>query len=895
MPRTRRSLRTTALALLTTLASTTAMADPEEAPLTLRPDNTVIIDGTTYAGRYLQWALLKCVAKTVDADAYELRAKPERDRSASPAFPLYRAREADQAPADRNVIAFGNTSYLSDADRTKVKENPGAILMRREGNVVIVAGRTPHDPWEGEMAVMSLLLNRVCGIRFYAPDPLWWSMPEGNEVVVHALDEFQEPAFAKTTWPGAWWPNYPHRWNRINRPLSEGADLKAGHSIVGYFKPEKYYDQYPQLYEMKRGKRPRPTGQAWNPCLSAKELPDIAMPEIRERMNNKRRPTYLSFGVMDCKFDCHCDPCQASVKQHGGSYSNLYYTFLNEVARRCQKEFPKLYLTSYIYSNVRRPPVDMKIEPNIVVDYVSKSYRWVDPEWARRVQKGILSWASLGAGWVIHDWSFGGITPRAYTRQFAQFLQWGKQHGMKGLYIEWSHYDNWVLDGGRYWIMRQLESNPYQNVDALWRQYCDDMYGSASETMYRFFQHFADKYTYADNYCHLEDWPKREFALYTEKDLDYQRTLIERARAATTGNPTITRRFDELRAFFRQHELWVRAVAEPSRLAHRYTDDETVNKAALAFYLNDDGAKLEEAIDCYREMHETDDPGTRKVYQKFEFLPAYAYNYSRGLGQILRPIKRQALAEVDLVAAGPETPKRLVDACHRILRSHLLDNSPQDSVKRIEGLLEKALWVPTRAKLPAFDGNLDDAAWEGTTELKDFSIRAVLLPSRHKARGRIMRVGDRLVVGLKCDQVGPIWASTPPETETGTRIWRESSVEFMFGPVGAEKVGRRFPFAQYIVNAKGAWRGFAMAEGNREGVTVAVRLDQEAGHYTIEAAFPLKAEGYDFTGEKVLSFNLMRNVYNADTDKALEIIGWAPIFYTARNAESRGLVFLGSQ
>ena len=157
-----------------------------------------------------------------------------------------------------------------------------------------------------------------------------------------------------------------------------------------------------------------------------------------------------------------------------------------------------------------------------------------------------------------------------------------------------------------------------------------------------------------------------------------------------------------------------------------------------------------------------------------------------------------------------------------------------------------------------------------------------------------MRVGDKIVFGLRCDQVGPIWSSTPPEVETGTRIWRESSVEFLFGPVGAKKVGRKFPFAQYIVNAKGAWRGFAMAEGNREDVKGAVRLDEQGSHYTIEAAFPLKAEGYDLTGERVLSFNLMRNVYNADTDKALEIIGWAPIFYTARDAESRGLIFLES-
>jgi len=207
-------------------------------------------------------------------------------------------------------------------------------------------------------------------------------------------------------------------------------------------------------------------------------------------------------------------------------------------------------------------------------------------------------------------------------------------------------------------------------------------------------------------------------------------------------------------------------------------------------------------------------------------------------------------------------------------------------------MLGKAAWVPVGKELPTFDGNLDEPAWQGTVALTDFTQRAVLLPTKHRSHGRLMRVGDQLVIGLHCDQLGPIWADTPAEVETGTRIWRESSVEVMFGPVDTEGMAARFPFAQYIANAFGAWRGFAMAEGNREGAEVAVRLAKEKGYYVIEIALPLKADGYDFTGEHVLSFNFMRNTYNADTDKAEEISGWAPIFYTARDAESRGLIFL---
>ena len=881
------SVGITALAL----AVGAAVAADEPVPLVLRGDNAVIVDGTTYAGKYLQWALLKCVAKAADADQYEPGRKPRPDRAASKAFPLYTARQAGQLRGGRNVIAIGKTPHLTDADRARLKEHVGAVVMRRDGNVVIVAGETPHDPWQGEMAAMSLFLNRVCGVRFYAPDPLWWSMPPKPEVVVGNLDVFHKPHLAKTTWSGAWHANYPHRWDRLNKSVSGGSTLRANHALAQYFPPRKYYHKSPQIYEQKGDKRPKPQGGAWNPCLSAKELPDVALAEIRERLRKRPGTRYLSFGVMDCKFDCHCEACQASVRRHGGSYSNLYYTFLNEVARRCRKEFPGLCLTAYIYANVGRPPEGMRIEPNIVVDYVSKTYRWVDPAWARAAQRDILAWARLGAGWVVHDWSFAGLTPRAYTRQFARFLQWGCQHGMKGLYIEWTHYDAWYLDGARYWIVRQLETDPYQDVDALWRQYCDDMYGAGGEHMYRLFQHFADKHTYADRYCELEDWPKREFALYTEDDLAYQRTLIAQAREATKDDAAVRRRFEQLLPWFRRHELWVQAVGEPSRLAHRHQGD-GVNDAALAFYLGDDGTKLERAIASYRTMHETDDPAARKLYQQFYLLPAYAHNYSRGLGQILLPIRRQALAGVDLMKAGERTPQRLLERSRELLRKHLPPTYRRESLRRIESLFEKALWVPRATTMPELDGRLDDAAWRDAAELKDFTIRAVLLPSRHQTSGKVVRVGDRLVFGLRCQQAGPIWASTPPAIETGTRIWRESGVEFFFAPVEAEAVGQPTPKAQYIVNALGAWRGFGLAEGNRENVNVAVRLDKEAGRYVIEAAFPLKAKGYDLAGERVLSFNLMRNVFTSDSFHAIEILGWAPVLYTAHRADSRGLLFL---
>ena len=863
-------------------------------PLVLTPQNTVIFGERGYAAPLLQYYLIKFVAGAKDAEKYRPFVEESRgtDRSASEAFPLYETKDAAKLPQGRNIIAVGRTNHLTPADREQLSATKGAMVVRRRGNVVIVAG-DPRNPWGAPVSAVRTFLDRCAGVRHYAPEDLWVSRPASSEIKIEALDIFQRPFFAKTafSYPGKALAARNRCWGIINAPLSTGAQLRASHTIIRYCDPKKYYAAHPEIYEMKGGKRPRPQGTAWNPCLSAKALPQIAMEEVRLLMASKRQPTYLSFGVMDCAFDCDCPECRASVKEHDGSYSNLYYTFMNQVARQCQKEFPGLFLTTYIYSNVRRPPVDMKIEKNIVVDSVIKSYHFVDPAWLRHEMDRIRAFSDLGASWITHDWCFSGVSPRSYMRQYANFLQWAAQNGMVGIYVEWSGDEAWYLDGCKYWILRQLMSNPYQDVDFLWRQYCDDMYGAGGEAMYRLFRHFADKYVYSDQYIRRADIPRQEFCMYTKEDLDYQRALIRKAEALTQGDPLIRERFKLFNRYFRGHELFAEACGEIARIDYRHSvlqKRTDLNKEALAWYVNERGDRITRAIEYY-DKQRTLPPDSNGLSTQLGGPPSFINNYSRAMGRILQAIRRQAMQGLDLNRTDQRGVQGVVAACRRVLRQNLPKQHVPARVALFDSMLAKVMWLPTAPTLPRFDGDLSDAVWREAAELKDFTIRDTFRPSRHKSSGKVMRVGDKLVVGLRCDQQGPIWARTPPEIHTGTRIWRESGCEFFFGPV--PQAGEKPETAQYIVNALGASRGFRQAKDNRDGVRVAVRQDKQGGYYVIEAAFPLKAKGYDFTKQRVLTFNIMRNIFSRDSFAAEELIGWHPIFYTAQNVESRGLLF----
>ena len=897
--------RTAAVLIAAILSCITAHGE-DETTLTITGENTVIVSyGESYAAAWLQYYLIRCVGKHPDAMDYSCYRQYEKgeariDRGAAPVFPIVKA---DAIPEGSNVIVVGTAKhlpeeFLSAADKANLLSRPGTVLVARRGHVILLA-KNSTNPWE--FGHITTFLDRVCGVRLYAPgdpgqskDELWLSMPTANSVEIARLDILRKPYFAKTTWSsGGYQRNV--EWLRMNGSISEGQDLRASHTITAYFDPETYFATQPELFPMgKNGVRSQPIGGAWNPCFGDPALSArVAMDEVREIMKKNTRG-YLSFGVMDTAYECQCEPCQASLEAHGGNAANLWYDFLNRVAKVCQTEFPDLYLTSYNYSNIGIP-TGMKVEPNIVVDNVIKSYHIVDPKLFEAEKRGILEMASTGASWVTHDWDFSAVTPRIYSRQYAALLQWGAQNGMLGAYTEWSGSEYWYLDGARYWVNRQLLSDPYQDVDALWRTYCEDMYGVAWEEMYKFYDMFAQKHVASDHYYSRADWPREEAAGFTIAEVAAQRTLLETAIQLTRDEPLIQRRLSAVMRYFHAHELLVQATGEPARLYHQYTrlqGGTGINLKALAFYVNDDGRKLVE-FDEYYDNARTIAPDSNGEDKNSSLRFSYRNNYSRALGTIIQAISADAMSGIDVNTATAEDVSVVLTRARALFRKSLPAEYDWQRANDVEALMEKFLFVPRRDTMPTIDGSLAEPAWKDAAVLTGWSMADLLTPSAigNRTEGKMMRVGDHIVFGIVCHQPRGIWAETPADRFTGTRIWREAGCEFFLGP--APTKGESGEYFQYIVNALGSYRGFQKATDNREGVKCAVDWNTEENTYTIEVAFPLHVEGmYDYRQAKAFSFNIMQNPFEANTFNSPERIGWSPIFFTAHKPESRALIII---
>ncbi len=849
-------------------------ADDSTKKLTITPDNTVILDNSKNAGVYLQRYLAKFLGGGKEAT-----------------FPLLREKADTAIDEEKVILAVGKTRFLMPEDQERLEKSPGAILLKRQGNVIVIAGTPFGDPWQGNFTAISEFLTTVAGIRFYAPGDLWVSHPKDGQFEIGQLDLFRKQYFPSSQVSP---PANPRNeeWIRMNQN-GKRMTINTTHNLAHIFPPKEYGETHPQIYEMRHGKHVIPVNEgrikAWQPSLVAPELPELTMKYIREQMKATPERKYISLGMMDVHFNDESPAAQESVRKRG-NYSMLYWSYVNEVARRAAKEFPGLYITGFSYVNAGGVPKGLRFEPNVAVKYVTKSYRYQEGNVFDSETRAMKAFSDAGAKFLIHDWSFGGVSPRSYTRSLARFLQWGAAHGMIGTYFEWSDGQNWYLDGPRYWMLMRLISDPFADVNQLLKTYCDDMYGAGSEAMFQFFSHFEDKYAYAHETIELMDFPRQEFALYGPDDLRYQHDLLKRARALTLADPQIQQRLDLVDRYWLAHQKFAEATYEPvkRRAEFRRSGQQGLNRELLKFYATDDRSRLRDALDYYRTKRTIppDIPSRGEILRAMDI--AYTATYSQPLAEQLRVIRTLSTQEVPEGAA--DRTKALNNASARILRE-ALPGVPAHQVKELERLISKNLEVPVSSSGPELDGDLSDPVWREAAILDGFTVMNVLDTPVEATRARMLRFGDHLYLGIECEQKGgEIWAATSKDTPAGTRIWAESGVEAIFGPVNGPE-GKAPPFAQYVVNANGAFRGFVEAADQREGVAVASRLDKANGRFVIEVRLPLKGPMYDYSKLRELSFTLIRNVFYKDSYSSVETSAWNPMFLTGRSIESRGTLY----
>ena len=251
---------------------------------------------------------------------------------------------AGKAAAGGVTIHVGRTPFVEGLGLDLTKLDREGFAIRIAGRDVVLAGRTAL----GSRHAVHTFLERFCGVRWYFPGPLGTVVPKRDAIMLAETDVREEPAFRAryfTVHPDA----DVRQWERRNKLQDHwNVRLKGNsHSMAGILPTKSYGVAHPEFYALRKGARQVPQSRARERraayCLTNPGVADACAQWVTRYFETHPRAESVSMAMNDTSAYCQCARCRAQGVRgavDGPNYSDRYFSFVNEVARRVRPKYP---------------------------------------------------------------------------------------------------------------------------------------------------------------------------------------------------------------------------------------------------------------------------------------------------------------------------------------------------------------------------------------------------------------------------------------------------------------------------------------------------------------------------------------------------------------------------
>ena len=293
----------------------------------------------------------------------------------------------------------------------------------------------------------------------------------------------------------------PHPRTIENFYMKTGA--KCNHDqYIHSFPKAKYHknNSYPEaIRPIRNGKRlakiPANPALYWQPCYSSPETARIAVENIREYLAKNPDTQSISVTVNDNGGFCECNDCK-KINGLGVKYthSQVYFTWVNRVARELKKSHPSLLIVSLAYSQVYQPPT-FSMEDNVMIVLCVDVFSIVDKKIREKHEAIVRSWSSKAKrlGLWDYSWGWGYIPPRVYFDLHKEYLRFLHKHGGCYYFGESEGFD--LKDGPKYYLVHKLLWDIDSDVEKLLARWYEACVGKkAAPYLRKYFEHWENYY-----------------------------------------------------------------------------------------------------------------------------------------------------------------------------------------------------------------------------------------------------------------------------------------------------------------------------------------------------------------------------------------------------------------
>jgi hypothetical protein len=554
---------------------------------------------------------------------------------------------------------------------------------------------------------------------------------------------------------------------------------------------------------------------------------------VATEYGKKYPATMFSLSPNDSGNFCECANCRAMDREKfpDGTpvLSDRIVTYANEIAKRVNKVLPDQTFGLYAYGLFADPPTYAKPDPHVYVMAVLNGTNMLyhsDEFVKTHLEKGLLPWKKMTGQLFFYDCPEGmGIIdlPCMHKGILKKLFKNLSAAGITG--FDMNNGTSFAPSGLNNYLNLKMAWNPSADIDAIYADALPKCYGEKSAPLIRkYFDAVEGRWG-----SFINDALKNQ-----NRALGDVRTFPE---CLATVYPGI------------------------------YEEGMPLLKSALAL-TNDKGqqARISLLIDNL----------------EYTRLTLDVYNASKKVTASSNPSKDDVVKARDAAKAWvgyveDHKNTNLINSAPAIYRVQQGNNLPflpdayEFMLLKMSGG-KSTVNVRKVTSVPAVDGDLSDAAWQGAQELPVNLRKDDASKSDIRTVAKVARDSANLYIGIRCDEPA-VSQVKDTITKHGGAVWNENEVEIFFDSANSKK-----GYHQLLINSLGAYADFRNENGKlspwESNANIAVKKD--AGGWTMEIAIPLASFGGEAPmGGDIWGFNIcrVRSVGNVH-----EYTCWSPTF-----------------
>jgi hypothetical protein len=203
---------------------------------------------------------------------------------------------------------------------------------------------------------------------------------------------------------------------------------------------------------------------------------------------------------------CQCDKCRAVREKYSGRHSGENIEFVNQIARRVEKEFPDALIGTFAYSKTYQAPANIKAHRNVVVWFCPITRCFCHPINEGLINRGfyhyvdeLTAWSKIASKLYVYDYSHRvqASTPPHDLLNLPDTVDTYRRLGVEGMFVDALPDPQVGFGYLRYWLMTQLFNDANFDFARGLKEFLDAYYRGASPHIRQFIQLVSDTGMYA--------------------------------------------------------------------------------------------------------------------------------------------------------------------------------------------------------------------------------------------------------------------------------------------------------------------------------------------------------------------------------------------------------------